>query len=57
MTTSDAESEDGITGAQDSRDRRSDRAPAQDEVSLANIRGHIAELPNYGYRRVGALLN
>ena len=41
----------------DWRDDRSGRAPAQDEALLVDIRRHIAELPSYGYRRAGALLN
>lgn len=41
----------------DWRDGRSGRAPTQDEALLADIRRHIAELPSYGYRRAGALLN
>ena len=41
----------------DWRDSRSGRAPAQDEALLVDIRRHIAELPSYGYRRAGALLN
>ena len=38
-------------------DGRCGRTPAQDEALLADIRRHIAELPSYGYRRAGALLN
>lgn len=41
----------------DWRDGRSGRTPLQDEALLADIRRHIAELPSYGYRRAGALLN
>ena len=41
----------------DWRDGRSARVLAQDESLLADIRRHIAELPSYGYRRAGALLN
>lgn len=36
---------------------RSGRMPAQDEALLADLRRHIADLPSYGYRRAGALLN
>ena len=38
-------------------DARRGRVPGQDESLLADIRRHIAELPSYGYRRAGALLN
>lgn len=41
----------------DWQDRRSDRMPAQDEALLADLRRHIADLPSYGYRRAGALVN
>ena len=39
------------------QDSRRGRTPAQDELLLADLRRHIAELPSYGYRRAGALLN
>jgi len=39
------------------QDNRRGRTPAQDELLLADLRRHIAELPSYGYRRAGALLN
>ena len=39
------------------QDGRSGRTPAQDEALLADLRRHIADLPSYGYRRAGALLN
>ena len=41
----------------DWQDGRRDRTPAQDEALLADLRRHIADLPSYGYRRAGALLN
>jgi transposase InsO family protein len=41
----------------DWQDGRSGRTPVQDDALLADIRRHIAELPSYGYRRAGALLN
>ena len=46
----------GITGAATGR-TAAEAVPAQDEVLLADLRRHIAELPSYGYRRAGALLN
>lgn len=39
------------------QDNRRGRTPAQDGLLLADLRRHIAELPSYGYRRAGALLN
>src|SRR5690606_16592307 len=39
------------------RDGRRDRTPQHDEAVLADIRRHITDLPSYGYRRAGALLN
>jgi transposase InsO family protein len=39
------------------RDGRRGRTPQHDEAVLADIRRHIADLPSYGYRRAGALLN
>ncbi len=39
------------------QDSRRGRTPAQDGRLLADLRRHIAELPSYGYRRAGALLN
>lgn len=44
-------------GGGDYRDGRCGRTQAQDEALLADIRRHIADLPSYGYRRAGALLN
>lgn len=41
----------------DWQDGRRDRTLAQDEGLLADLRRHIANLPSYGYRRAGALLN
>jgi putative transposase len=41
----------------DWQDGRSGRTPAQDGALLADPRRHIAEIPSYGYRRAGALLN
>lgn len=41
----------------DWQDGRNGRTPAQDGALLADLRRHIAELPSYGYRRAGALLN
>ena len=41
----------------DWQDSRRGRTPPQDELLLAELRRHIAELPSYGYRRAGALLN
>lgn len=38
-------------------DGRKCRTPACDEQLLIDIRGHIAELPSYGYRRACALVN
>ncbi len=39
------------------QDSRRGRTSVQDELLLADLRRHIAELPSYGYRRAGALLN
>ena len=41
----------------DWQDSHRGRTPTQDELLLAELRRHIAELPSYGYRRAGALLN
>jgi putative transposase len=41
----------------DWQDSRRRRTPVQDEALVADLRRHIADLPSYGYRRAGALLN
>ena len=39
------------------RDGRTERTPVDDADLLADIREQIAQLPSYGYRRAGALVN
>lgn len=39
------------------QDSRRGRTPTQDELLLADLWRYIAELPSYGYRFAGALLN
>jgi transposase InsO family protein len=38
-------------------DARKTRTPLEDDVLVAQLRRHIAELPSYGYRRACALVN
>ena len=38
-------------------DGRKTRTPLEDDVLIAQLRRHIAELPSYGYRRACALVN
>lgn len=42
---------------EDWQDRRRGRTPSRDEALAAELRQEIAELPSYGYRRAGALVN
>ncbi len=41
----------------DWQDGRKERTPAPDNALVQEIRGHIADLPSYGYRRACALVN